>query len=134
MMHKCIMIKIGGMKKCKLSQTRKFNENREEFIIFAEIWKIYIFGEIGECTICIIGLGYGRPWRMVRRPTAANLNLRYNSDTTVRIAFQLSKIVTKVRTRNRWITDLSDYRIVPHERVKRIARMRIESTRRPSHQ
>jgi len=34
MMHECIMAKIGGSKKCKLSKKRKFSEKGETFIFF----------------------------------------------------------------------------------------------------
>ena len=48
-MHKCIMVKIGGKEKCKLSKKGKLNENRGTFIKFVETG--------GDYTICIIGLG-----------------------------------------------------------------------------
>ena len=58
MMHKCIMVKIGGSKKHKLSKKRKFCGNRVKYINLTEIRvKFLNFVEIGEYAICIIGLG-----------------------------------------------------------------------------
>ena len=62
MMHKCIMVKIGGSKKRKLSKNVNFAEIGE-CVNYAEIGgKIYNFcgNREGENAICIIRLGDGR--------------------------------------------------------------------------
>ena len=47
-MHKCIMVKIGGSKKRKLSKQRKSNENRKNLEIFMKYGKkIMNFMETG---------------------------------------------------------------------------------------
>src|SRR6218665_752369 len=64
MIHKCIVVKIGGSKKCELREKRKFNvirgkiykfcsRNMGEFIIFLKM--------LGEYAICIIDLGDWTP-------------------------------------------------------------------------
>ena len=48
LMPKCIMVKIGKRKKRKLSKKRKLNENREEFINWAEIGGLIFLGNKGN--------------------------------------------------------------------------------------